>query len=389
MNMTEGEIRKLHRDAVVALSYVNPSIEYKKGGGVSAHSFFTESEPWMEATMPMMRKGGVDLVVLSHGVPDEQRLPGIAGLDCLIRCFDALIEEIRRRPNLALIRTKRDLDDAMRRGKTGIVLHITNWRFNEDLAILRTFFALGVRSMHPFANNPKLGGYAGGPKRLGLASFGRKVIREMERLGMLVDLAHTNDRTFADALKFADKPLMDSHTNCRAIATNYDRNCTDAQLRAIAKRRGLIGVHFGFVENFEPVVDAQYNKMMRGFYKKLNAMQKKYDKDPYEFLEHRMNGNEWPLALGGSVDDGSKIHRAKMSQLGDHVEHMVNVAGIDHVCIGSDYTSGAMPVGVETAETLINLTREMVRRGFTASEVKQIWGGNLVRLLREVLPSSL
>jgi membrane dipeptidase len=203
----------------------------------------------------------------------------------------------------------------------------------------------------------------------------------MERLGMLVDLAHSNDRTFADAIRFAEKPLIDSHTNCRAIA-DYGRCCTDDQLRALGKQGGVIGVHFGFVEKTSRVADA---KLMRGFYRKVRQLERRY-KEPYEFLEHRMDGYEWPLCLGGAVDDGTPIHRAKLSQLGDHIERMGKVAGIDHVCIGSDYSSGAMPEGVETAETLVNLTRELARRGFTANEIKQIWGGNFVRLLRQTLP---
>jgi len=383
--MTNVEIQQLHKDAVVSLSYVNPGIEYKKGGGVSARTYFTKRERWMEATIPMMRKGGVDLVVLSHGNPDPSRLPGAAGADCLLRCFDAMIQEIERNRDLALILTRRDLDEALRRGKMGIIFGVTCGPVDGDLATLRTLFRVGVRTAHPFGNDPKLGGSADGPKQHGLTRVGQAIIREMERLGMLVDLAHSNDRTFAEALRFAQKPVMDSHTNCRAIA-DYERCCTDDQLRIIARQGGVIGVHFGFVETMARVEDARYKRMMRAFRKKYAAMGRKY-KDPYEFMSHRWDPAEWPRSLGGSVDDGTVIHRATIRQLGDHIERMVNVAGIDHVCIGSDYSSGCMPEGVETAETLVNLTHEMAQRGFSAAEIKKIWGGNFVRLLRETLPA--
>src|SRR5688572_28114160 len=212
--MNKSEIKKLHREAVVCLSYVNPWIEYSPQG-ISARRYFTESAAWMEASIPMMRRGGVDLVVLSHGSPDPVRLPGAAGFDCLMKCYDAMIQEIERDKNCFLILSKRDLDRVGRGGKMGILLGITAAPFNNSLAELRTFFRIGVRTVHPFGNDPLLGGYADGPKELGLSHFGREVIREMERLGMLVDVAHTNDRTYADVMRFARKPLINSHTNCR------------------------------------------------------------------------------------------------------------------------------------------------------------------------------
>jgi membrane dipeptidase len=382
--MTPAAIKQLHREATVALSYVNPWIEYAPGG-VSARRYFTESAWWMEASIPMMRKGGVDLVVLSHGNPDPTRFPGALAVECMVKCYDVLVSEINRNRDLVLVLNRRDLDRAMREKKMGIILGITAAPFNGDLAVMRALFAMGVRTVHPFANDPTIGGFAGGPKQLGLKPFGRKIIREMERLGMLVDVTHTNDRTFADAIRFAEKPLINSHTNCRAIA-DYDRCCTDDQLRALAKAGGLIGAHFGFLDMPGVAEGPAHQRMLKAFYKKLGAMQRKY-KDPYEFLQHRNDPFEWPAALGGAVDDGTSIYRSKLTQLIAHIRHMVDVAGIDHVCIGSDYSSGNMPVGVETAETLCNLTGAMVRDGFSAGAVKKIWGANFLRILGQTLPA--
>ena len=161
MSMIKSEIQKLHQDAVVCLSYVNPWIEYRHPQGVSARRYFTESARWMEASIPMLRKGGVDLVVLSHGNPDPERLPGGAGVECLFKCYDALINEIERNRGLALILTKRDLDCAVQRGKMGILLGVTAAPFNNDLVTLRNLFRMGVRTVHPFANDPAVGGFAG------------------------------------------------------------------------------------------------------------------------------------------------------------------------------------------------------------------------------------
>lgn len=382
--MKKSEIQKIHRDAVVSLSYVNPWIEYSPHG-VSARRYFTESAAWMEASIPMMRRGGVDLVVLSHGNPDPGRLPGAAGFDCLAKCFDAIIQEIERDKNCFLVLSKSDLDRVGRSGKMGILLGITVGPLNYDLAELRNYFRLGVRTVHPFGNDPLVGGYADGPKELGLNRFGREVIREMERLGILVDVAHTNDRTYSEVLRYAKRPLINSHTNCRKLA-DYQRCSTDSQLRAMARQGGVIGVHFGFTDILKPVDQTAYDKMMKGFARKMASLEKKY-REPYEYLQHRNDPFEWPICIGGAIDDGTPIHREPISSVGNHIEHMVKVAGINHVCIGTDYSSGSMPEGVETTETLVNLTAEMLRRGFSEQDVKKIWGGNFLRLLRQCLPA--
>jgi membrane dipeptidase len=186
-------------------------------------------------------------------------------------------------------------------------------------------------------------------------------------------------------LRFAKRPLNDSHTNCRALA-DYDRCCTDEQLRMISRKGGVVGAHFGFLEPPEIAEGPAQKQVLRDFYKKLAAMKRRY-KHPYEFLQHRNDPWEWPRSLGGFVDDGQPIRRAPMKALGDHIERLVKIAGIDHVGIGTDYSAGNMPVGVETVETLHNLTAELIGRSFTPAQVKKIWGENFLRLYRECLPA--
>ncbi|MBI4026817.1 MAG: membrane dipeptidase [Verrucomicrobia bacterium] len=382
-------ILKLHRDATVVLGYVNPGLIYRHHpDGVSAHDFIAGRPGCGQGTVWRMRKGGVDLVVLSHGNIDPKRFPDSAEVDYMLRCFDALITEIKKSPDLQLILTKSDLDYSIQKKKFGVLLHLGGMPINNSLAVLRMYQRLGIRGAHPFVSDLKIGGEGYGSPRVGLKPWGRAIIREMERLSILVDLTHTNDRTFAQVMRMVKKPVIDSHTCCRALARVYrQRNRTDEQMRLIAQTGGVIGVHFSsaFIEKMRLDESQKYKRLIGAFRKKLARMERKF-KDPYEFISHRWDPWEWSKALGGAVADGIEIRRTTIARLVDHLEHIAEVAGINHVGIGSDYDLGDTCGGVETADKLPNLTAELVQRGYQKEEIRKILGGNFLRVFRQCLP---
>ncbi len=384
--MNNRSIHALHRDANVVLGYVNPWLSYHRGG-VSAREYFTRAPSWCEGSVPQMRKGGVDLVVCSHTVNDKSKFPGAAGVEYMLRCFDALINEIDARPDVLLVRTKSDLERATRGKKLGFIFHLTGMPINGSLAVLRSYVRLGVRSAHPFCSDPAIGGAAYGSGRVGLKPFGREILREMERLSILVDLAHANDRTFQSALDVVTKPVIDSHTACRALCDYGDqRSRTDEQLRAIAKTGGVIGVHFSSgVLEFAPARQQADHPTRKLFRRKIAMMERKYT-DPYEYLRHRWDPFEWPRSLGGAIEDGTVVRRASIQRLLDHIEHMVDVAGIDHVGLGPDYENGDSVIA--TASKLPLLTESLARRGFTRTEIRKILGENFLRVFKQSLPSA-
>lgn len=374
-----NRLERLHRDSDVVLSYVNPWFEYK-GRTVSARRLFWQKKPWAQENVPLLRRGGVDVVVYSHGNNARHRFTGPLEVEYMLRHFDALITEAERHPATVIIRTRRDLDAALRGGKLGILLHLTGSPINGDLAMLRTYYRSGVRAAHPFVHDERVGGHVGGNPRVGLRPFGREILREMERLSMLVDVTHANDRCLREVLRVVTRPVIDSHACCRSLV-DLERNRTDEQLRAIAQTGGVIGVHFSSkLINGVDIRGARVRRHLR----KMAALERKC-KDPYEFLARRFDPFVCPKIFGGALDDGTKIPRATVAQLVDHIDRMVEVAGVDHVGIGTDYDNGD-GCEIDRVDKLPMLTAELVRRGYRPTEIKKILGGNFLRVFRQSLP---
>ena len=374
----------------IALSYVNPYVEYTPDGVACARKFFeaTVAElPWMQAGIPRLISGGVRLVVLSHGINDPRLFPGAAGVDLMLRCLDALTEAAEKNPRCALIRNKADLRQAAGNDKLAVVLHLTGAPINGSLQVLRSYARLGIRAIHPFIRNSPLGGDSSSAEAT-LTTLGRQAIREMERCAILVDLAHANDRTFREVMRITKKPVLDSHTACRALR-DLPRNRTDEQLRAIAATGGVVGVHFAsqlLADLTDHPAYPAWRRIITSVPETEARMRERFP-EPYAYMAHRYDALNWPLATGGAVEDGVTVPRATLSRLVEHIEHMIDVAGIDHVGIGSDYALSNICAGVETADKLPGLATALRRRGYQGPDLAKIMGENLLRLFEETLPA--
>jgi len=373
----------------VGLSYVNVSLDHRPDGTISAEAFFTRRARdvwWQQASVSHMIAGGVRLVVLSHGLNDDELLPGAAGVEYVLRCFDSVVCAAEASDRCVLVRSKSDLDEARRAAKLAVVLHLTGCPVNGSIQMLDVLARLGVRSCHPMLHDTTIGGYWNAPPdSQGLTRYGKQLIREMEARHILVDTAHAGDRTFRDVLRAARRPVLDSHTGCRAILDSK-RNRTDDQMKAIAATGGVVGVHFGsallaLVGNhpLRPRLVAQRNRQIARYHTR--------QPDPYKMLSFMYDPQRWSSAIGGAKRDGLEPPRASLEQLCNHIEHMVNVTGIDHVCIGSDYALGGICAGVETAAKLQNLALALTARGFRRADLNKILVANLERLLRMSLPA--
>ena len=370
----------------IALSYVNPYLEYSPDGTVDASAFFEAGleEQWQISPAHMLA-GGVRLVILSPGFNDPDVFPGAAGVDLMIRCLDAVSVAAEKRPDCVLVRTAADLRGLEKSGKLGVVLHLTGLPIHGSLQILRSYARMGARSIHPFIRSSPFGGDAA-DMSVELTPLGRKVIREMERSDMLVDIAHANDRTCDAVLKMATRPLLDSHTACRALR-DLPRNRTDDQLRAISANGGVVGVHFGskFLEDLSPHPHfAAWQKYRDSIPDTRDQLIAELAADnPFAYLEKRYNVDS---ARRKQLAKRPPPPRAKLTSLLDHIEHMVEVAGIDHVCIGSDYFLSNLCEGTESVTKMPALAQALRGRGVSEDEVAKIMGGNLMRLLGQSLP---
>jgi membrane dipeptidase len=210
----------------------------------------------------------------------------------------------------------------------------------------------------------------------GLTDFGRQVVLEMDRMGMMVDVSHVADKTFWDAIATTKSPVIASHSSSRALV-NAPRNMTDDMLKAVAKNGGVVQVNFynGFVdENFRKAMEAQKNDEQAARQKFLEQM--KSEGKTVTYLDLDRIEREWM----------AKIPRPPLKSLIDHIDHIAKVAGVDHVGLGSDFdgVSGATPSGIDSAADLPKITQALLDRGYSAEDIKKILGGNLMRVFREV-----
>jgi membrane dipeptidase len=210
----------------------------------------------------------------------------------------------------------------------------------------------------------------------GLTDFGKQVVLEMNRLGMMVDISHVADKTFWDAIATTKAPVIASHSSARAL-TNAPRNMTDDMLRAVAKNGGVVQVNF-----FSGFLDEDYRKASAAQSKDQTAAIQKYidslraEGKPVNYIEVNRLDREWM----------AKIPRPPFKALIDHIDHIAKVAGIDHVGLGSDFdgVSGATPQGMDSAADLPKITQALLDRGYSAEDIKKILGGNILRVFRQV-----
>ena len=210
----------------------------------------------------------------------------------------------------------------------------------------------------------------------GLTDFGKQVVLEMNRLGMMVDISHVADKTFYDAIATTKAPVIASHSSARALV-NAPRNMTDDMLKAVAKNGGVVQVNF-----FNAFDDEDFRKALEAQSKDQSAAQQEYinklkaeGKTP-TYLDTDKIEREWM----------AKIPRPPLKSLIDHIDHIAKVAGVDHVGLGSDFdgVSGATPQGIDSAADLPKITQALLDRGYSEGDIKKILGGNLLRVFGEV-----
>jgi len=277
-----------------------------------------------------------------------------------------------------------DIERAHQQHKLAALMGIEGGHSIEnDIHLLRDYYRLGVRYMTLSWSNTNEWADSSGdiddPKvqhHNGLTDFGKKVVLEMNRLGMMVDISHVADKTFWDTIATTKAPVIASHSSARALVT-APRNMTDDMLRAVSKNGGVVQVNFfnGFIDqNYWDANKAQAKEREAAV--KAYVDQMKAEGKAVRYVDIDRIDREWT----------AKIPRPPLKSLIDHIDHIAKVAGIDHVGLGSDFdgVSGATPQGIDSAADLPKITQAMVDRGYSAEDIHKILGGNLRRLLRDV-----
>jgi membrane dipeptidase len=299
--------------------------------------------------------------------------------------IDSVYEQAARHPDRMMMAfSVADIERAHREHKLAALMGIEGGHSIEnDMRLLRDYYRLGVRYMTLSWSNTNEWADSSGDiddtkiqHHNGLTDFGKQVVLEMNRLGMMVDISHVADKTFWDTIAVTKAPVIASHSSARALV-DAPRNMTDEMLRAVARNGGVVQINF-----FSGFVDQDYRNAMLAQEKDQEAAIQKYidslkaQGKPVNYLEVDRMQREWM----------AKIPRPPFKVLIDHIDHIAKVAGVDHVGLGSDFdgVSGATPQGMDSAADLPKITQGLLDRGYSAADIEKILGGNLLRVFRQV-----
>jgi membrane dipeptidase len=338
-----------------------------------------EKHDFGQVDIPRMRAGHVSGLFMSIWTDPDRYTPTEAVRRALEE-IDAVRRETARHPaDLELATTADQILAARKRGHIAILMGVEGGQaIDSDLSILRTFFELGARYMTLTHTNhtPWADTSSKPPEHNGLTDFGKQVVREMNRLGMMVDISHVSDKTFFDVLETSSAPVIASHSSSRALAS-APRNMTDDMLRALAAKGGV--VHINYYEGF---LDTGFQERQSAL-KAEGAQQDAIDDSTPKFGDRSQNG---PAVRKINAARMAKLGRLPLSKLLDHFEHAVKVAGVDHVGLGSDFdgVDDMLPEGMEDISKMPNLVRGLMERGLSDADILNILGGNTLRVMREV-----
>jgi membrane dipeptidase len=326
--------------------------------------------------IPRMREGGLSAIFFSIWI--SSKILGPDAVQKAIHQIDAVRETVRKHPNDLLLATSAaDIREAKQQHKIAVLIGVEGGHMmGNDLAVLRTFGALGVRYMTltHMDNNEWADSSTDKSLHNGLTDFGKQVVLEMNRLGILVDISHVSDKTFEDALAVSKAPLLASHSSCRSIC-NAPRNMTDDMMRELAKHGGVVQInyHVGFL-----------SQEFRDYEKAHPDVEKAIDEE----VKKRCGDNEsCKLTTGDQVVrdfmEAGKLPKVDWTVIIDHIDHAVKVAGIDHVGLGSDFDGAVMPLGMQDVSHIPQITDALLKKGYSESDVRKILGENTLRLLSD------
>jgi membrane dipeptidase len=326
--------------------------------------------------IPRMREGGMNAIFFSIWI--DGRVTGPPAVEKALDQIDAVRENVGKYSNdLMLARTAADVRRAHDQGKIAALMGVEGGHMiGNDIRMVRIFADLGVRYMtlSHFYNDEWADSSTDKPAHNGLTDFGKDIVREMNRQGMLVDISHVSDKTFYDALEVSKAPLIASHSSCRALC-NHVRDMSDDMIKALAAKGGVIQINYekSFID--QPYKDA-YDKETGGVVRHLSELTKNCNNDE-ACIASEMAKLEQKLIAEG------KLPHVSWERIVDHIDHAVKLVGAEHVGLGSDFDGADMPDGMEDCSQLPKITEALLRKGYSDSDIRNILGENTLRILEQ------
>ncbi|MGO9275456.1 MAG: dipeptidase [Terriglobia bacterium] len=339
------------------------------------------ASPYM-ISIPKMRTGHLDAEFFSIWVDTDWPKQNL--IHRALDLIDAVHEQVARHSaEMEPARTADDIERIHRAGKLAALMGVEGGHIIEgDLRVLDLYYQLGVRYMTlTHTKDDELGDSSTDkPQWNGLSELGRRAVERMNRLGMMVDISHVADKTFYDAVAISKAPVIASHSSCRALCS-APRNMTDDMIRALAKNGGVMDINF-----YEGFLDP-------GFASAYKAIEPQMEADLKAAREKaKQEGKRLSYAEESKIQQqyAAQLPRPSFERIADHIDHAVQVGGVDHVGLGSDFdgVDGFVPTGMEDCSKLPNLIIELARRGYSEQDLQKILGGNLLRVMRQVEQAS-
>lgn len=363
--LSEADVQRIHRSLLIIDTHNDVPMKRSRGFDIAKPS------PQASTDVQRLRAGNVGATFFAAYVPAKHVKTRTSAEYCRQQ-IDYIRENIAARnpDHFMLALTSDDILAARKQGKVAALIGIEGGHAIEDsLEKLREFYKLGARYMTLTHSNTNSWGDSSGDIKKpevkhhnGLTDFGKQVVSEMNRLGMIVDVSHVADKTFWDALEVSKAPIFASHSSCRTLTASH-RNMTDDMIKAMAKKGGVIQINFacGFVSEQARVANPRLQSQLWA----------KFGDDIDAAREH--------------YEQKSGLPRATLADVVAHIDHVVKIAGIDAVGIGSDFDGiDCTPVGLEDVSKFPNLTRALLEKGYTANQLRKIYGQNTLRVMRAV-----
>jgi membrane dipeptidase len=365
---------RIHDEAIVVDTHVDtPMVMFERGVDIGQR---TENS---DVDLIKMKEGGLDAVFFAVFTPNslDDKNPSKVALSII----DTIYSQVEKYYDLAEIAyTPDDLERINKTGKRAIFIGMENGGPIEDsLALLRTFYRLGVRYItltHNENNNICDSSTADAPKWNGLSPFGIDVVKEMNRLGMMVDVSHISDKAFWDVIKYSKAPVIASHSCVRSIC-DTNRNMSDEMIKALAEKGGVIQINFygGFLSKEIDLKSKEIRKQLAPIRQQLREQ---FKDDEKEVMKRIMAEYKRLAPPSPPID-----------LLIDHIDYAVKLVGVDHVGLGSDFDgASSYPVGLEDASKYPIITYKLLERGYSEKDIKKILGGNLLRVFNKVIETA-
>ena len=327
--------------------------------------------------IPRMREGGLGAIFFSIWMSGT--VTGPEAVKRSLDQIDAIREMVRTHAkDLVLCTTAAEIRRAHADGKIAVLMGVEGGHMiDSDLAVLRSYADLGVRYMtltHS-VNDEWADSSTDKPAHNGLTDFGKEVVREMNRQGMMVDISHVADKTFYDALAISQAPMIASHSSCRALC-DHPRDMTDDMIKALASKGGVIHINYyvGFLSQ-------EYRDAMKS--------NPELDKQMQAEIEKRCGKNEdCQLREGDNLVReavaAGKLPRVTWEAIIQHIDHAVKLVGADHVGLGSDFDGANMPYGMEDVSMIPKITDALLKKGYSEADIRKILGENTLRVMEQV-----